>query len=242
MNKTIQLITLAVVIITAGIAWYASDQSSKDVQSVKSAVEEGDKAILDEITELNKMNKALLEKEFASFDPELEYRISSIGFEQYMPNNIHVQITNTHDDHTFVKNKWTITGDVCTINNQVRGTTYFHSIDNELDLRKGESKDIQVKIPDEFFENNLGGQAFHVMLELEMKPFTKASGPVDVSFPEKTFVQFDLNEEREGWMPWIDMLGDMNCTKSPAIGGYAFLNTTSSEHFAFYPDWKFPEN
>ena len=62
---------------------------------IKNAIEEGNEDILNEISELNKNEYALLEKAFAEFNPELEYRVHGIDFEQRVPNLVCVDIINT---------------------------------------------------------------------------------------------------------------------------------------------------
>jgi len=233
MDTKLAIVTLFVGIITASIAGYGAYQNYIGTEAIKSAVEQGNKDILNEINELNRKESAILEKAFDDFNPELKYRIFSIGFEQHIPNAIRVDITNNQDVHTFVKNKWTITGDICNEQNQHQGINYEFSNRTFFDLTKGEKKHLDIQIPDEFFTRiKPDKNGFLLKLELEMNPYTPSSGAVDtIEIPKKTFIQYDLNKERGGWMPWTNPGSDPNCTKDPSIWGHTFLNTSSIEDF-----------
>ncbi len=235
MDKLISKITLVIVIISVGVAilsvsvaLYGIDQSAKSSQKIIDTVKEGDTAIL--------------EKSFADFQPELKYRIFGTSSHDREPYEIRADITNMGNEETYVKNIWTVTGEICNPDGTGRYFDYDTSFRNELNLTKGEEKSINFTISKDFFETFPDKTAFMLKLELEMNPYLPSTGPIQSrEFDEMAFIQYDYNEERNNSWLVKNVFRDLDCTGEPSIHGQVFLNTSSWD-FGEYGDWwKFPE-
>ncbi|MFY9301282.1 MAG: hypothetical protein WAO91_08855 [Candidatus Nitrosotenuis sp.] len=212
--------------------------------TIKESNQETQKTIKESNEEIRNKIDALLERDFKNFKPELKYRVQSIGFEQYKPNSIWYHITSVGDDDVFVKNKWTIENQICNKDGQQQFIAYEFSNRTSANLEKSDGEqDYNVKIPDEFFTRIFPDKkSFLLKLELEINPYTDASGPFEgKKYPKKTFIQYDLDQERRGWMAWKNPSGDLNCTMEPNKMGQTFLNTSSVYDFYNERGYEFPE-
>ncbi|EGG41851.1 Hypothetical protein Nlim_1294 [Candidatus Nitrosarchaeum limnium SFB1] len=209
--------------------------TKKQTDSLETAIEKLSKII-------EAKESAQIERSSQNFNPELKFRIYGFYPDIREPHTLRAEVENMHNDHTYLKTKWTVTGEICTDDKKVWGSNFNYSNRTEFDLSKNEEKVIRIQIPDKLFEL-AKGKSFIMMLEMEMNPFTPSGGPINtIEIPKKTFVQFDYNEERnQNWLPWINPGGDLDCTKEPSIRGDAYLNTTSIYDFNDYKNWEFPE-
>lgn len=242
MWKDIQTITLMVVIffgiISVITAWISLDQTSKSSQDLL----EGNAAMLEEIRKSNTNDAALIEKAFWDFQPELEYRISDISVESREPYSMRTEITNMGSESTFVKNIWTVTGEICNPDGTSRDFDYDYSFRKNIVLEKDKRQSIDFTIPEEFFEKFPDKTAFILRLELEMNPYLPTTGPVETrEFDEMAFIQYDFDKERDRWMPKNLHSRDIDCTSISSEHGQVFLNTTSWDFGEYGQWWKFPE-
>ena len=236
------------VLIVSLIAVYQNHQSSvsftDSLDEVKDSVNEVKNTVDESMSTLARNQLAGLEQESSKFDPELIYRIYSISANQYLPYSLNADITNTHNDNTFVKNKWTITGNICDKDGNHVGIAYDYSGRNSLDLVPGKEESASLQIPPEFFTNIFPDKkGFLVKLELEMNPYIPSIEPLgNIEFPEMTYIQYDFKEDIESWMPTKLPDGELNCSDEPSKWGQVFLNTSSIDDFYDHSDyWTFPE-
>ena len=244
--KNIPIITLVVVIIIGAVTifstFYGIDQSSKSSQEISDTVEKGNADLLEEIRESNKNDAALIEKSFSDFQPELEYRIFGTGDNIHKPYSIRAEIINKGNELTFVKNLWTITGEICNPDGTSRDFNYDYSIRDELILNKDQKGSVDFPIPLDFFEKFPDKTAFLLKLELEMNPYLPSSGPIETrEFDEMAFIQFDFNKERNNNWLVKNVFRELNCVEEPSIWGHVTLNTTSWDFGEYGQWWKFSE-
>lgn len=239
MNKIIEIVTLAVVIVSiivsVFLAWYSVDESSKKSQEIIDTMKE-------EIGELNKKESASIEKDFSDFQPKLEYRIFSTSEDNRIPYSIHAEITNKGNELTFVKNRWTVTGEICNSDGTSKDFDYDYLVKNELVLEKDEEESIDFVIPRDFFEKFPDKTAFLLKLELKMNPYLPSLGLIETrEFDEMAFIQYDFNEERGNKWLVEKIFLDLDCTGEPSTEGQVLLNTSSDDFGEYGQWWRFPE-
>ena len=245
-NITIYLTigVLIVSIIAIFLNYTTSESFTFRLGEIKQSINEVKDTMDNSTASIEKNQLASLERDSSNFNPELKYRIFSISSEQYLPYALRAEITNTRDDHTFVKNKWTITGDICNKENEHRVTSFEFAGRNSLDLVSGKEKEVSLQLPPDFFTERLPEKTgFLVKLELEMNPFIPSIKPLgNIEFSKMTYIQYDFKEDIGSWMPTKLPSGDLNCTAMPSIYGQVFLNTSSIDDFYDHGDWwEFPE-
>lgn len=246
MEKTIQIVTLVVVIVSiivsVFLALYSIEESSQSSQEIIDTFKKGNAELLEETKKSNKNDAASIEKSFFDFQPELKYRIFSTYADDQGIYSIRADITNKGTEQTFVKNRWTITGEICNPDTTSRDFDYDYSVRENLILNKEEMKKIKFEIPSDFFEKFPDKTAFILRLELEMNPYLPSSGPIETrEFDEMAFIQYDYDEERNSWMPKNQIARGIDCTNIPSDSGQVFLNTTSWDFGEYGQWWKFPE-
>ena len=244
MNSNMEKATLFVVSVSVVIAVSFGVINYQSTEELKTAMQEGNKDIHDELSKSSQQSEALLEHTISSdFNPELEYWINGNSFNQKVPNTIRVEIKNLSDDHTFVKNRLSFAKEICNDDGTSRHFDYDFAYREELELVKDEEKYFEFTIPNDFFEIFPEKRAFLLQLELEMNPYTHAAGPTsDTEIQEMTYIKYDLDEERNGWMVSVNPTRGIDCTSEPAIFGRVIINTSSMYHFADHSQWwTFPE-
>lgn len=233
------LIAAIAAISTVIVATASFQQDKSSTGEIISAEQEGNEKIQDSINKMDQKQTALLELALTDFQPEIQYRVDFVNRENE-PIKLYVEMENTGNRHTAVRNMWTVTGDYCTSEGQHWGGTgdgVFATTLTNL-TKQNPIMEEKIVLPEHLFDNLEEKNSFLLMLELEMIPFTPSSGLVEsLSVPRNTFLQFDHNEEKypDWWMITLARTDYIRCDNDHSIWTHVNLNTTDIEHFNLWP-------